>query len=219
MKSTYAAFVAAIMTGSGQAQQLIQNGSFESPGFTGTNATYSQFSQGISNWTVSGTGNVLLHKTPGLGNVLSNQTFNFAQNGAYYLDLSGSGNKASIYQDFATTAATLYTLSFYIGASDNSIPAPTINVQLNGGALLNTTFTPSAPGSNINWALQTLTFTADSATTRLTFRGVSTPGVDDNASFVDSVSVVAVPEPSTFGLVMVAGLGGLLASRRRSLVK
>ena len=33
------------------------------------------------------------------------------------------------------------------------------------------------------------------------------------------VAITSVPEPSTFGLVMVAGMGWLLASRRRSLVK
>ena len=54
-------------------------------------------------------------------------------------------------------------------------------------------------------------FVADSATTRLSFRDIS--GVDDNYSFVDNVSVSAIPEPAT-ALLVGLGLVGMAAGRR-----
>ena len=199
-KAHSATFLFTILIGStsflvsdGQAQNLILNGSFESPGTFGNAGVgreqYLAPSTAITGWTVAGTGDVFLHKSPDIGtDPLAGSTFNFAQNGNVYLDLSGSGAPhATIYQDFPTTPLVTYTLSFYIGAALD--PGQTINVQLTGvGSLLNTNLTPNAAGTNINWVVESFTFTADSNTTRLSFQDTST--ADDNASFVDSVSVV-----------------------------
>jgi len=63
---------------------------------------------------------------------------------------------------------------------------------------------------------QTLDFTADASTTTLTLVNPSVPAGIGNYPEVDNVSVVAVPEPETYAL-MLAGLGalGLVARRRR----
>jgi hypothetical protein len=211
---------AVMLTSVGQAQ-LISNGSFESPGFTGSGIVYLTGAQGVTDWTLSGAGfeGVTIHKTPDLGNLV-NPTFNFAQDGNYYLDLSGAGNHATIYQDFATVPSTLYELSFYIGASSDHLPAATINVKLDGTtSLLNATLTPNAPTTNIDWSLQTFSFTAYSSTTRLSFLDVGPSGngsfTDDNTSFVDNVTVTAVPEPSTYGVLVGAGMLGVAFLRRR----
>ena len=142
---------------------------------------------------------------------------NQAQDGNFYLDLSGSYQNsahATVFQDFATTPFTTYELSYYIGASHQLPPAATINVQLTGAAtLLNSTLTPLAPSTNVNWSLQTFSFVADSTTTRLSFVDVSTS--DDNTSFVDNVSVNVVPEPSSMVLFAVGAVGLRTFGRRR----
>ncbi|MBV6457568.1 MAG: hypothetical protein HONBIEJF_00681 [Fimbriimonadaceae bacterium] len=194
---------------------LVTNGSFESPGFAGSHLIVLPGDPSITGWTIAGDGrDIVLHHAPDVGNATGNPTFNFAQDGDYYLDLSGTGSPhATIYQDLTTVVNTSYKLSFYIGATNENAPAPTINVQLDGtSSLLNTTLTPSAPGTNIIWTLQTFNFVADSTTTRLSFCGTS--ALDDNASFVDNVSVEVVPEPASL-LAVSAGLAALSRRRRR----
>jgi hypothetical protein len=212
------------LTSSGKAQNLIQNGSFELPGLTVPSEVRDNISQGIPNWTIAGNnffaGQVTIHKTPDVGNLV-NPTFNFAQDGNYYIDLSGQGTHGIIFQDFATVPFTSYNLSFYIGASSDYPPSANINVKLDGiASLLDTTLTPNAPTTNIDWSLQTFLFTADSATTRLSFldvgpSGNGNPSNDNNTSYIDNVQVEAVPEPSTYALLAIAALIGLASLRRR----
>src|SRR5215813_10043535 len=65
---------------------LILNGSFESPGISGTSGfgsgrqQYSVPSVALTNWTVAGSGDVFLHKSPDIGND-AGPSFNFAQDG------------------------------------------------------------------------------------------------------------------------------------------
>lgn len=196
---------------------LILNGSFESPGISGTSGfgpgreQYTALSGGLTDWTVSGPGDVFVHQAP---DIAAGDSFNFAQDGNFYLDLSGSNLNsahATVSQDFATVPFTTYELSFYIGASSQTVPSAIINVQLTGAAtLLDTNLTPLAPLTNINWSHQTISFIADSASTRLSFHDSSFS--DDNASFVDNVSVnaVATPVPST--LIMSSILFGMLGT-------
>jgi len=184
----------------GHAQFFITNGSFESAGFV-PNAGNGRWkvvanSTEISGWTVGGSGNIFIHQTPFDGG----SVFNPAQNGSYYVDLSGDGPPhGTIYQDFVTTVGVEYLLSFYIGSA-SSQPSSTINVQLSGvGILLNTTLTPLAPNGNLTWSQEILSFTADSTSTRLSF--VDTSMSDDNGSFIDNVSVTAIPEPKINAIV------------------
>ena len=174
-----------------RAVNLVANGGFELPGFAAASSPYVAPSNAVSNWIVAGSGDVVLHHTPLVGNQV-NPSFNSAQSGDYYLDLSGSGTQATIYQDVATVPSTAYRLSFYIGASAQNAPAASIRCDVTGSAaLFGAALTPAAPSININWTLQSVTFIADSATTRLSFRGLS--GFDDNASFVDNVSLELAP--------------------------
>jgi len=193
------------------AQNLILNSSFEDPAFAGTHLLVPSGSPVVSHWDISGPGNTVIHHAPDAGNATGNPTFNFAHHGDSYLDLSGDGSPhALVSQSFSTSIGQPYELSFWIGASNQQAVAATIHVQLDGAAsLLSTILTPSAPSVNIDWTLQTFSFVADSTTTVLGFQGLSS--FDDNASFVDSVSIVAVPEPLS-GWMLV--LGALLLRRR-----
>jgi Protein of unknown function (DUF642) len=166
-------------------------------------------------------------KTPDIGNDVGGAlgaTFNNAQDGNFYLDLSGSylnSAHARVQQDFATVPLTTYQLSFYIGASGQQAPAQTIDVEVFDGfhSYVSSILTPLPPSTNIHWSLQTFTFTAQFTSARLTFHDVSNS--DDNASFVDNVSIVAlnsapptaVPAPPSAILAMV-GFVGLAVNRR-----
>ncbi|MFZ4574478.1 MAG: DUF642 domain-containing protein [Phycisphaerales bacterium] len=192
-------------------QNLLLNESFENPAFTGSHRQYWAPSAGVPHWTVSGFGNIVIHHAPDAGIDTGNPTFNFAHHGDNYLDLSGTGSQATISQSFQTVIGEMYELSFCIGASDDQLPAATIGVRLDGASpLLNTALTPPAPAFNIVWAPQSFAFVADATTTTLSFQGLS--GIDDNASYVDSCSVVLVPAPGAAALV---GLAGLIGLRRR----
>jgi hypothetical protein len=195
-----------------QSSNLIQNGSFEQPGFAGNAVPGQQQkvvapSADITAWTVGGAGDIYVHEYP----VGPASGFGPAEDGSYYVDLSGDGPPhATLYQDFATTPGAQYLLTFYIGSASSS-PSSTISLELEGTtAFLDTTLTPLAPDAGgINWLEETFSFTPDSTITQLSF--VDTSGSDDNASFLDNVSVTAVPEPAAFG---VLSLGSLVLLRR-----
>ncbi len=171
---------------------LIVNGSFELPGFPTVIGGPRPPGQrevdapaDIGGWTVAGSGDVFLHKTPDIDN---GGLFSPSHDGIYYLDLSGSGPPhASVLQDFATVPGAAYTLAFYIAGTSAS-PGPTINVELLGATtLVQESLTPPASYTTLNWGRCSYAFVANSAATRLTF--VDTSASDDNASFLDNVSV------------------------------
>jgi hypothetical protein len=132
------------------------------------------------------------------------------------LDITGAGNTgvSGVYQDIATTTGWQYMLTFYLGNIDGghpvySLPA-TVQVDVAG---VSTTRTNSATsGQGVNWAFQSVIFTAVDSTTRVQFTNATPAG--DNFAGIDAVSVEAVPEPATLALF---GLGlAFLGTRRRS---
>jgi hypothetical protein len=202
-------YVVLLITPAMRAQNLIQNGSFELPGVSFQQQIPSG-STFLTDWTVSDSGDVFIHNGPANGG-----DYGPAEDGVDYLDLSGDGSPhATVYQDFSTTPGLQYSLSFYIGSSSYN-PQQTIHVFLFEnvqGYLLNTTLTPLAPSGNINWLKETFTFTASMDSTRLQFQDTSS--IDDNASYIDNVSVTPAPEPATVGLLSL-GLLSALASHKQ----
>jgi hypothetical protein len=225
-------------------QNLIQDPSFESPALTPTSALDSvQFFSGGSTisgvWNVNGSvdRNVLtVHQNFDIYADSVSHGFGPAQAGSQYLDLSGAyftGTAPTVSQTFATVPGQQYSLSFFLGASDgfnatpNSTHPPLKSVVVQvapdvGPNLVNDLLTPPAPlstgnGTQIQWGEHTYLFTASSSSTRLTFQDLS--GLDDNTSFVDSVSVQAVPEslPMNWTLGTLAGvtLAGSTRLKRR----
>lgn len=207
-----------------KSQASILNGSFESRVVDDTTAagsgrqTFGVGSTGITDWVISGVGDVYLHKSPQIGTAIG-QEFNFAEAGNQYLDLSGgigggtSGLHATISQSISTIIGESYLLEFYIGAARP--PSASINVKLTGASsLLNQTLTATAPATNIVWMKQSFPFIADSLTTTLSF--VDTSTFDDNYSFVDNVSISlqAVPEPSSLCLGGLVVCGAVIRCRR-----
>lgn len=248
LKSAPACVLLAFFVGSCSGQtravaSILSNGSFETyaggsvlfssgvPGITRFGATPPD-ATGIAGWTVAGAtaDNIVLHHAPpgdGLPGIAPlGSHYRFANDGITYLDLSGADSShATIYQDMATRPGQSYLLSFYLGSSGpyqgpSGPPTNTINVRVDGTlSLWNQTFSAPAPGTNINWQMFSVTFIADSLTTRLSFKDTSVPGTHGQAnndnSYVDSVSVNpvaggAVPEASAilvWGCLSLIGLG------------
>jgi hypothetical protein len=188
-----------------QAQNLIQNGSFESP-VVGFQQEVVSGSTLLTPWIVSGSGDVNIMNGPANGG-----DYGLAQDGSNYLDLSGDGfPHPTLYQDFPTTRNVKYTLIFYIGSSSYYPPPQTIHVSLfeNGhGYLLNTNLTPVTPsGNSIDWTPEVFVFTATTNVTRLQF--LDTSSTDDNSSYIDNVSVFPNLGITMLPVVNISGTNG-----------
>jgi hypothetical protein len=173
------------------AQNLVVNGSFESPGNGQT-----QVSTVPDGWSLIDTANGVDIIGAGLGGRV-------AADGLQFLDLIGGGRGAfpsGVYPDLALTAGTTYRLQFAFNGAiyDDGSPTPA-----------------AVPKANVAspWQVAAVTFTAQATGLhRLSF---STDSGAWGSPYVDAVSVTAVPEPGTWAMA-AAGLPGLGAWRRRA---
>ena len=204
------------------AANLVVNGGFEaSPAPSGG---YSQYFGGNSftGWTVTGNDVIVIDKNYQESGLVFNPN-----GGNNAIDLTGAGNTGpadGITQTIATVAGRKYTLSFFVGNASPTggngtyytLPS-TLNLSINGGALLNFT---NATNDNfaINWRAFTTTFVATGATTLAFSNG--TPAADNMLGLDDVTLTGAVPEPATWTMLIVGfGLVGYSARRRtRTLV-
>lgn len=117
------------------------------------------------------------------------------------------------------TVGKSYTLSFWQAAGQQAgFTGPTTErwqVSFGDDTKLSSMF--SLPEGGVGpWQKQTMTFVATSASQALTFLASGTPGGAPPISFLDGVTLMAsVPEPATWGM-MIVGFGFVgFASRRR----
>lgn len=153
----------------------------------------------LGGWTVSG--GTVDTIGPGLYDV-------FPGNG-HYIDLDGSTGSAGLFsKSLNAVAGTTYTVSFDLAGNHRGYSNDTVAVNFG-----------SASGSYVlsssdAFATQTLTFTAvGSGLVSLSFQN---SGGDNVGALLDNVSIAAVPEPSTYAMLL-GGLGllGVAARRRR----
>ncbi|MQA18541.1 PEP-CTERM sorting domain-containing protein [Rugamonas rivuli] len=117
-------------------------------------------------------------------------------------------------------AGQQYNLTFYwAGAQQSGFDgATTEQWQVSLGNQTQST----AIKNNVNhgftgWQKETFTFTASGATEVLSFLAVGTPAGVPPFSLLDGVSMVAVPEPQTWGMLGLGlGLVGFAARRRKA---
>ena len=137
----------------------------------------------------------------------------------YSLDLVGN-TEGTISQTFGTKVGQAYNLSFYYSNNSYGSPQPaSADVSVTGTLLhlhVDILHSGSTP-SNMNWTLFSADFTANSSSTTLTFAANDVAPCCNGGITLDSVSVSAVPEPSTWAMMGLGFLGlGFMAYRRRN---
>ena len=130
------------------------------------------------------------------------------------------------------TIGRTYQLSFYWAGGELADRTNFQTVQLTGSFGSSTFATPvytnanqsppnpaNTPGSFSGWMLETFYFTATQTSETLSFLAVGTPAANlPPFALLDGVSLTAVPEPSTWAMMLVgfAGLGYAAYRRRRT---
>ena len=198
------------------ATELVINGGFEEAP-NPASGTFLQYfgGQSFSGWTVTGNDILLIDKA------YTEDTLVFNANPASNVaaDLTGAGNTGpndGVMQTLNTVAGQNYNLVFFVGNADTTgsfrpfylLPS-TIDLAING--VSRDGFTNAAVTENsTNFREFHTIFTGTGHDTLLFTNGT----VGDNYAGLDDVSVTAVPEPASWGL-MILGFGGLGAALRR----
>jgi PEP-CTERM motif-containing protein len=209
IKFTYAAIVAALTAGSAPAAyaSVVLSDNFNSYAFAGN-------WQPQSLWTAPGPGTVDL-----IGETTTGKMFDFLPGNGGYVDLDGSNGVAGTLETVQFFGAGKYTLTFDLaGNQRGDVAEKTTTISLGGW----TTKLPLASSSP--YTLYTYTFTTTGG--RLSF-------VDDNAgdraigNILDNVTLstaaaagpttlLAIPEPSTWVMMMLGFAGLSYAGYRRA---
>jgi hypothetical protein len=137
--------------------------------------------------------------------------------GTQILDLVGYGSTGGIAQTFNTVFGATYSFSFEYAnnptSAQNGAPTATFRIfganQLLSGAVSHSNSTTGG----LNWNIYSGTFVADSTSATLRFNAIV--GFDNGGIMLDAINVSAVPEASTW-LMMLLGFAGVgfLAYRR-----
>lgn len=170
---------------------LIQNGSFETGGFTG--------------WTRSGSNlDYVVSATGTKGSVSYGP-----ESGTYYVQFDAYvGSPATISQTIATTIGQNYDFSFWVGSVGGT--PNTMTAKFGTQTVLNISSEPDTAFVNYTYIV-----TATSASTTVSFSGADNP----LWMLLDNVSVAAaaapVPEPAGMAMFGLGLLGLAVAHRRR----
>ena len=190
------------------------DGSFETPG---SDNTKTLITTGIGPWIHGGAGQDYYEFTGSDGQV--------AQNGNYFVGFGHSGSVGGfLSQTFDTIAGNVYNVSYFVAKQQDGSPADAALFDVSVVDAIASTSLASSSGSVFGTAylLKTLSFTATSASSKLTFKD---DGGGNNLYYnlsVDNFTVngsvgpepAPVPEPVSLTTLGV-GLVGLAAARRR----
>ena len=209
MKNTLITFASvAALAGAVNAQNLITNGSFEVD-TQADNSITQNFTP--ANWTV--TGNIVLNNPRDPFLVWHPDTTTDGNNNIL---LNGDGTGATITQNLTNLSANFGILTFDWEAEDHDLhvgiggavsnTVTSLEVFINGVSVQ----TYSANNIGLDWQSESLAIPLNIGSNTIQFSDASTGLM---SPFLDNISVVAVPEPSSTALL---GLGGLaLISRRK----
>jgi choice-of-anchor C domain-containing protein len=214
-KLALAAVAVSLWAGAASAAAIVSNGSFElginGPG-SGSFATIPGASlSSITDWTV-------------VGSVDWINGYWQASDGTHSVDLNGVA-LGGVQQLINTVAGQSYRLTFDLSANPDHLDShPDQRTLLAAAGLTNAVFTykfDTPPGgtntsSNMNWSSYFLDFTAIANTTLLAFNSTSGQNCCWGPA-LDNVAVTAIPEASTWAMMLLGFLGvGFVAYRRKS---
>jgi len=149
----------------------------------------------FSGWILSG------NPIPGTVNTAN------PHSGQYAADLIAAGFPSFMEQFLDTTAGAKYNLNFFLDVSTDSTGAPVdFMAQVNGVTLFDRRNIPPQPYTRYSFA-----FLATGTSTDLKFGFRNDPG----SFFLDDISVVPVPEPSSLWLGFLATAFAIVAVCRR----
>ena len=188
---------------------MVLNGSFEDSTINpGSFTTLNAGSPALTNWNISS------------GSVDYIGTYWTAQDGNRSLDLDGGGpGSIQASQSIATIVGQQYLVSFWMAANPDGGPNPkTLDVSFGSSGPQPFTFaTTGTTKVNMGWELFSFTYTATAALSDLSFVS-TTSGAYGPA--IDNIAVDAVPEASTWAMMLLGFLGvGFLAYRRGGAIR
>ena len=199
--------LAALATAASAQAAIVANGSFETGTAPGVFTMLSAGSTNVADWTI------------GTGTVDYIGSYWQASDGVRSIDLNGA-SMGMISQTLTLNPGSRYTLTFDLsGNPDGGLGRNPYDVEVGLTGVASSAFsyalTAGNSRSNMLWAGKTLTFTAVNAATTLTFTSLQTSGCCFGPA-LDNVSVSAVPEASTWSMLIAGfGLVGLGARHRR----
>ena len=194
------------------ATELVVNGSFESNSISSSWSAVSS----VTGWTSSASGNSAFEIQKGTTQGGVSGFMPTAANGGQYLELN-TDRLTSISQTISTSAGSSYLLSFaYSGRPDTAGNASSLMNVYWGNTLL--TASPLVGTTTPTWQTFSQTVSALGSSTVLRFESVGPTSAPTYGSYLDnvSVSVSAVPEPQTWGMMLLGlGLMAFIARRKR----
>ena len=214
MKQEIAVLAVSLLAASSAMANIVTNGSFEN--LTG-------FPLGSGSWGLSST---LFGWTQNDGDKFEIQlaknfqtsatgfynSFNTSYDGAHYLELNAN-RLGVISQTLTTVADQLYRLSFgYSGRSDSGTGRDSLLDVYWGGVKINPEVIDVSPTSG--WHTFDYVLNAAGSSTELRFVSRGPTSNASYGSYLDGITVSAVPEPATIAL-MLAGLGMIGFTTRR----
>jgi choice-of-anchor C domain-containing protein len=191
-----------LMTATAQASSLITNGSFELGAFDAAGFdTINAGNTAITGWTVGG------NSVDWIG------TYWQPQDGNRSIDLAGNG-PGTLAQSFATALGQTYLVQYWMAGNPDG--APTVK-NLDANVIVNVSASFDDTGfdkSNMGWTLKSFSFVANGPISTLTFVDTDT---GPYGPALDNVSVTAIPEASTWAMMILGFFGiGFIAYRRKS---
>jgi len=239
---------AAAISSSASAFEFVTNGGFEtttyaqSSQFGGQSGGSYVASQGVTGWTgAGGTALEFLYIGGTQTTVSPINRFNDANaffypslntlspNGGNFVGLDGDqdpnvGVQGSISQVInGLVVGEFYNLNFNWGAAQLANRTGPTTEQLHitfGGQTADTGVLPIASGGFSGWQTGHFQFQATSTSQTLSFLSVGTPFGLPPIAVLDGVSLTAVPEPTTWAMMLLGfgGIGAMIRRRRQTLV-